>query len=538
MFDIAELDDPIYRQLDRKELARCARVNKTWNAVAIPYLWHDFAWLCQWGASDSSKYRFSSMVLEDYLHEMQGQSLLKKEPQTNRTSRLPALSKYGRWIRVLPCPSKLREILRSTIKPQQPTVHEVLLHLFRRCPAVQIQEFHIDHAAIRGSHAFSTTIIDFVLPRVRQLSLRADCRTSKLEPLYLMNFLDQCSDSLEMLTLYMDLSPFANEHDDEEGHEENESMVWTSLKTLNLHRYTANSDCKEFWRRLLKRCGHVESLGIGNLRGVTHYLAEGMSAHMHSLNKMYLGLNSGDGPGLLTDADTATLLSSSGNRWTELEFGPLVDCGEKAMEALAKSFSTLEVVKLRRPWGFDSYGLVQTLSSCPKLRILADGHDSPSRISANAFIDRDPGTKLLRTWACENSLKVLKVRITELQTTPMSHEMYPNQARDIQNQVYDRLARLTNLEILWLGDAGSDQSGCLDLSVDNGLYKLSGLRSLRNFGVAIKESKIDVEEVQWMVEHWRRLRSISNLSSFCVTAEAADWLHEYHPEIAVIRCHW
>ncbi|KAF9916724.1 hypothetical protein BGZ65_000155, partial [Modicella reniformis] len=41
MFDLPELDDVIYQQLRRHDLAQCARVNKKWNRVVSPYLWSD-----------------------------------------------------------------------------------------------------------------------------------------------------------------------------------------------------------------------------------------------------------------------------------------------------------------------------------------------------------------------------------------------------------------------------------------------------------------------------------------------------------------
>jgi len=59
-------------------------------------------------------------------------------------------------------------------------------------------------------------------------------------------------------------------------------------------------------------------------------------------------------------------------------------------------------------------------------------------------------------------------------------ETYPGQGREMQGRVYDRLARLTNLETLWLqGDARYNRChGCLEMSLESG-HRLKGLRKLK-----------------------------------------------------------
>ncbi|KAF9979678.1 hypothetical protein BGZ65_006193, partial [Modicella reniformis] len=111
------------------------------------------------------------------------------------------------------------------------------------------------------------------------------------------------------------------------------------------------------------------------------------------------------------------------------------------------------------------------------------------------------------------------------------------------SQVYDRLARLTNLETLCLGyeQAGylnnPRQWSCVEMSLESGLDKLSGLKALKELSVSRMGSKIGLKEVQWMTEQWPRLRVIYGL----VREEkdygkdqhgaAVKWLKEYHPEI-------
>jgi len=106
------------------------------------------------------------------------------------------------------------------------------------------------------------------------------------------------------------------------------------------------------------------------------------------------------------------------------------------------------------------------------------------------FTNRDQEAGTLRTWACEASLKDLKIKITGIPRSYVKEdeaekETYPGQGREMQGQVYDRLARLTSLEVLWLkGDTrGRTASGCLDMSLESGLCTLSELKMLKELDV-------------------------------------------------------
>lgn len=131
------------------------------------------------------------------------------------------------------------------------------------------------------------------------------------------------------------------------------------------------------------------------------------------------------------------------------------------MRTLAKHFLTLEELLVAGCCCLSEY-LAQVLSSCPNLHAhvaIDDGsypEDTFSHIKADVFIDRDLNTGSLKPRPCERSLKVFKVMNSniprpDLMWYGLVAETYPDQGREIQNLVYDRLARLTNLELLWLG---------------------------------------------------------------------------------------
>jgi len=170
---------------------------------------------------------------------------------------------------------------------------------------------------------------------------------------------------------------------------------------------------------------------------------------------------------------------------------------------------------LRMPCdGIHDVEFVEILSSCPNLHTF-HGIFGRSSIQGDIFIDQDSHTGELKAWLCETSLKVLKVDIghiprPELKGVGVIDEEHPGQGREIQGLVYDRLARLTNLETLSLGDipegctyyyrqsAVETQLDCLEMSLESGLHKLSELTRLKELNVLGMKPKIGIKEIQWM----------------------------------------
>ncbi|KAK3811112.1 MAG: hypothetical protein J3Q66DRAFT_351063, partial [Benniella sp.] len=258
-------------------------------------------------------------------------------------------------------------------------------------------------------------------------------------------------------------------------------------------------------------------------------LVEGIHTHMPKLNKLILRECN------LDNNDVAALLSSSHHGWKEivLEGVPTAINGP-AMEVLMQQCSVLEKFVADRCEFFSGHDAVRVLASSPNL------HTSiTARVDAIVFADRCPHTGSLREWACEASLISLRIRITGMPRPDLLEcqvqESYPGEGREIQSQVYDRLARLTKLESLWLGESFSSgsQFDSLELSLESGLHKLSGLKSLKELGVISLALKIGVEEVQWMAENWPELRTIygMGLPNESPYKEAVEWLQRNRPDI-------
>jgi hypothetical protein len=240
----------------------------------------------------------------------------------------------------------------------------------------------------------------------------------------------------------------------------------------------------------------------------------------------------------MDDDKITTLLTGSGKGWRIVTLHRTSVIGESIMKVLEHS-STLEVLRTESATSLASNDKVRILASFPNLCSLIHAlegfpkHDS-HYVHANVFIDRDQNTGALRTWACEASLKELKIKIMDIPRPDVKEfetvqEMYPGQGREMQGQIYDRLARLTSLETLWIRGA-TWYSSCLEMSLESGLHRLSGLKRLKELDVTRAKARIGVQEVQWMTEHWPRLCVIGGLCSE-EHKEAIAWLRENHPEI-------
>ncbi|KAK3811127.1 MAG: hypothetical protein J3Q66DRAFT_58950, partial [Benniella sp.] len=535
MLDIPELDDMICQQLNPHDLTQCARVSKKWHSLVIPRLWRDLSWMCPRFDYSTEAHAFSRMVLEDYLAEQRYQELqdVGQSMQARPFRPLSTLSKYGHRIRILPDPTCFQRFFAA--EAEDIPSNEVLQYLFERCrPDVRVGFF----GATIHNESFglpAKIITDFTMPRVRHLFLNVFCGSPSAGITMLMGLLNQCSTTLETLelgirTIYSE--PEQPEHFMDEQ-TENESKSWTSLKELIILRCSDNTYTEVFLSWLLRRCGSVKRLGIRSGYGVGQSLAQSMLICLPDLYKISFGRDIGNDN--TPDDRIATLLGGTRNGWRVVDVYPTAEFGEAAMNALSNHFATLEVLNIRRH-DLSCDGPVRVLRSCTKLCALGDiGNDEPSidhsyfQIDAKMFIDMDPVKGSLKPWECEGSLKTLKVVIVgiprpDLKSENDIEEAYPGEGREIQSQVYDRLARLTNLETLWLGSSSNvRQVGGMEVSLEGGLYKLSGLKRLGELNVTCLRTRIGVKEVQWMVKNWPRLRIIHGLDGGD-TQEALRWL--------------
>ncbi|KAK3811054.1 MAG: hypothetical protein J3Q66DRAFT_372740 [Benniella sp.] len=532
MLGLPELDILVCQQLSTHDLSRCARVNKKWHSIVIPHLWRDLTGLER--LNGQSQY-FLRMVQEDYLAVQQSRAPQKEEHGVERPTEAPlsALSKYGHWIQLLPNLNKLQSVLHEFGSGQgkDPTDWRLPLHLLTRCsPDVQVgffsYSFHVnlDRADMRQ-------LLDFTLPRLRHLHIEVRASLAHTKVLELMALLDRCGATLCKLGLDFFICGRSGTDAIEEP-TENDQKSWASLEELSLYQWYeyGRIDIKTFWPWLFKRCGQVESLELRKFRGSPEVLTQAMVTHMPNLDQCTLG--TGQQSRRIPDVVIAKLLSGSCNGWKRVKLGAAAVFEEMATNALEKHYPTLEALELTGSCMLSDNEVVQVLCSCANLQYFTY-LDVFGGLEAEAFIDLDPGSGLLKPWKCETTLKELRMRVTGTARPGWMDESdedpFPDEGRAIHGLLFARLARLTNLETLWLGDGVFE--GYLDMSLGSGLSKLSGLRSLKELSVRGLVTNVGVKEVQWMVENWPRLCVISGLDDYGHTKEVVEWLAKNHPKI-------
>jgi hypothetical protein len=366
-----------------------------------------------------------------------------------------------------------------------------------------------------------------------------------------MGLLDHCSSILDQLTINTNMISISDE--------DRQEPAPIRVKKLNLVYCGDASDPKRrFWMWLWRSCNHVEKLRAWMIDDVIDSLTDSMVTHMPHLNELDYGSERINHV-RVTDIQLARLLSGSGTGWRRLRLRNTCEFGQAAMKALASHVHALEklVVENRSDEFMDS--LIQLIPNCLKLHTLVMTNgllfagERHACFKVKMLIDQDHLMKSLRSWRCEGSLKTLKMRIggiprPDLATNEKARkttvdEEYSGQGREIQGQVYDRISRFVNLEVLWLQDTTEYnlfvpnvdffQSDCLDMSLESGLWKLSGLKKLKELNVSCMWTRIGIREVQWMTDHWPQLRFIYGLQAEHERG-ALDWLRQHRPLIRVL----
>lgn len=542
MFDLPELDDVICSHLGQHDLVQCAQVSKKWHTIVIPHLWRAF----QWTSVDRSKEAYRRIVLEDYhyeqerrqLHKEEGSSSEQPDQTTLELHTLSTFTKYAHYIQTLPTPLNLYSFLgqgqQETETCEEKTLG-LLRHVYSRCLGLQEPFLHLDHRIIQSDNLLKT-ITECAIPHVSHLSFSSDGFSQSKA---LKFVLDHCSNKLEALNLSVDIAQ-EDESDEMEAPDQDQvSRTNAHFKVLRLFQCADRSTSKLFWSWLWKRCDQVKALEIREVSGIIMGLTKAMQDNMPNLNAIRITTNVWTRRNY-TDTVIASILSSCRQGWKQVTLVSLRMIGKGSMAALEKHFSTLESLVINLQDNPECQDLVRVLADCPRLHTFSDiDEESTFRdhfhyFDADTFIDRNICSGALLPWKCETSLRCLGVKITgiprpDLKGERVVKESYPGQGREMQSLVYDRLARLINLERLCLGDSALFHDGfldCLEMSLESGLRKLAGLKQLKELDVGGMSVRIGRLEVQWMVEHWPKLRCI-----FGLTDEALMWLRVHRPDI-------
>jgi hypothetical protein len=169
------------------------------------------------------------------------------------------------------------------------------------------------------------------------------------------------------------------------------------------------------------------------------------------------------------------------------------------------------------------------------------GYGADRVIDENDLIHvRMEGCQEKGSWACQDSLRVLRIGVKEAYlrpslelppasgtgTIPIQQQQQQQGPIDILTKLeypacfgwfYDQIARLVNLRELCLVSVKGSSWGVdgatvqVRLTLEEGLDRWHGLKELEVLDVEYLDHQIGVEEVQWMVTHWPQLKVIRGL---------------------------
>ncbi|KAG0246498.1 hypothetical protein BGX31_001775, partial [Mortierella sp. GBA43] len=139
MFTIPEIDEQICAQLNRSDLATCARVSKTWHGIVIPHIWRSIhlvpvisigstITLCSIGTEDEQRrvMLFRGVILEDFMRTSQDEGNHMDHRSQAGSSSVSTLSKYGPLIRdMLPFDGLVTILGPSQVEEERKDVADV-----------------------------------------------------------------------------------------------------------------------------------------------------------------------------------------------------------------------------------------------------------------------------------------------------------------------------------------------------------------------------------------------------------------------------
>ncbi|KAI8603772.1 hypothetical protein EDD21DRAFT_368119 [Dissophora ornata] len=159
--------------------------------------------------------------------------------------------------------------------------------------------------------------------------------------------------------------------------------------------------------------------------------------------------------------------------------------GPRAFEAMHRHFSALRVLKITNCRAVTSAMAQDILCSCPSLQDVKLGP-----LLAKHLVYGKP-------WVCL-LLKTLQIRIT-----------FHAEENGLQPLVFQQLSRLVHLETLHIG--GLEPGPYireLDFRLQNGLGELASLKEMRRLQHKGTRQLLGVEEVEWIVAHWTKLKTV------------------------------
>ncbi|KAI8348126.1 hypothetical protein B0O80DRAFT_187302 [Mortierella sp. GBAus27b] len=184
------------------------------------------------------------------------------------------------------------------------------------------------------------------------------------------------------------------------------------------------------------------------------------------------------------------------HRISTLTFGHIkMAFGPNSMDQLRPHLPHLRELHMKYDVGLTSCMAQEIMSSCPLLEIL-----EVPWIQATDVVAGKP-------WVC-----------TRLRRLRVCFRFSPSTFNLLQRSVFDQLAKLVRIEEL-IVDGRQDETTrlypafqeSLDLRLDQGLATLSTLGSLRYISFSCTKQRMEKQEIEWILDHWKRLVKMNGI---------------------------
>ena len=344
---------------------------------------------------------------------------------------------------------------------QQATAQRIFHRFMVQCTSLRELEFTLRHCRF---HESVKVIADSAIQRLRHLSIHGS-----IHQRVFMYMVARLPVTLETLELGCSVNT-GSEYQPAIQVDETEHEPLSSLRRLALRSNSRSLDT--FPSALWRRCELVEAVDlaafwIGLYQSKEHNMAIFLETFFPNLST--INIEGTDYSHTMKDDGSARLLSTSRLGWRSVGIKGYVEFGEQSWEALSRHTSTLESFTMVKRYYQNAVTLRPFFTSFPRLQSFVtlletgEGYLKIKPIGANDWIHQDSLSGSLTPWPCEYTLTDLRISICGIPRPDITHdrkgrkrhptveETYPGESWKIQHQVYERLARFVNLEVLWLG---------------------------------------------------------------------------------------
>ncbi|KAG0043701.1 hypothetical protein BGZ83_011120 [Gryganskiella cystojenkinii] len=202
---------------------------------------------------------------------------------------------------------------------------------------------------------------------------------------------------------------------------------------------------------------------------------------------------------------------------------------QKALLDIAASIRELTLDGVAMVWSDDIQQFMQRATNLKLFKIQTLSRPYDKAVDLPLFYwhlyDPEGNNDDKRPWACEQTLERLAVVIqvsirARLDVNVNPKPIMTEGEKYAHKTVYSQLSRLTNLrELVLSGQSRNDHrdldkmhTECLALSLESGLDMLHGMNEMEVLDVRNCAHRIGVKELEWIHDHWPKLKTIKGLT--------------------------